>query len=45
VLFQPIAADDVASLVAKTALAAPLNGFVEIAARNARRSRKSSPAI
>jgi uncharacterized protein YbjT (DUF2867 family) len=31
VLFQPIAADDVASLVAEAALAAPLNGIVEIA--------------
>ena len=31
VLFQPIAADDVASIVAETALAAPRNGIVEIA--------------
>ena len=31
VLFQPIAADDVAPLVAEAALAAPRNGIVEIA--------------
>ena len=31
VLFQPIAADDVASVVAETALVAPRNGIVEIA--------------
>ena len=31
VLFQPIAADDVALFVAEAALAAPLNGFLEIA--------------
>jgi uncharacterized protein YbjT (DUF2867 family) len=31
VLFQPIAADDVAPIVAETALAAPRNGIVEIA--------------
>ena len=31
VLFQPIAADDVAALVAEVALAAPKNGIVEIA--------------
>jgi uncharacterized protein YbjT (DUF2867 family) len=31
VLFQPIAADDVASVVAEMALAAPRNGIVEIA--------------
>jgi uncharacterized protein YbjT (DUF2867 family) len=31
VLFQPIAADDVAAVVAETALAAPRNGVVEIA--------------
>ena len=31
VLFQPIAADDVAPIVAKVALAAPRNGIVEIA--------------
>ena len=31
VLFQPIAADDVAGFVAETALAAPRNGVVEIA--------------
>jgi uncharacterized protein YbjT (DUF2867 family) len=31
VMFQPIAADDVASFVAKYALAAPINGKVEIA--------------
>ncbi len=30
-LFQPIAADDVAAMVAEVALAAPLNGIVEIA--------------
>jgi uncharacterized protein YbjT (DUF2867 family) len=30
-LFQPIAADDVAAIVAKVALAAPKNGIVEIA--------------
>jgi uncharacterized protein YbjT (DUF2867 family) len=30
-LFQPIAADDVAAIVADVALAAPLNGIVEIA--------------
>jgi uncharacterized protein YbjT (DUF2867 family) len=30
-LFQPIAADDVAPIVAEAALAAPLNGIVEIA--------------
>src|SRR5262249_25509581 len=30
-LFQPIAADDVASVVAETALAAPRNGIIEIA--------------
>ena len=31
VLFQPIAADDVAPIVAEAALAAPINGIVEIA--------------
>ena len=31
VLFQPIAADDVAAIVADAALAAPRNGIVEIA--------------
>ena len=31
VLFQPIAADDVATFVAEAALAAPRNGIVEIA--------------
>jgi uncharacterized protein YbjT (DUF2867 family) len=31
VLFQPIAADDVAAIVADVALAAPRNGIVEIA--------------
>jgi uncharacterized protein YbjT (DUF2867 family) len=31
VMFQPIAADDVAASVAETALAAPRNGVVEIA--------------
>jgi uncharacterized protein YbjT (DUF2867 family) len=30
-LFQPIAADDVAAIVAEVALAAPRNGIVEIA--------------
>ena len=30
-LFQPIAADDVAAIVAEVALAAPRNGLVEIA--------------
>src|SRR5262245_1817703 len=30
-LFQPIAADDVAAMVAEVALAAPRNGIVEIA--------------
>ena len=30
-LFQPIAADDVAAILAETALAAPLNGVVDIA--------------
>jgi uncharacterized protein YbjT (DUF2867 family) len=33
VLFQPIAADDVAAIVADVALAAPRNGIVEIAGR------------
>ena len=31
ILFQPIAADDVAAIVADVALAAPRNGIVEIA--------------
>ncbi len=31
ILFQPIAADDVAPIVAETALAAPRNGIIEIA--------------
>jgi uncharacterized protein YbjT (DUF2867 family) len=31
VLFQPVAADDVAAIVAETALAAPRNGVIEIA--------------
>jgi len=31
ILFQPIAADDVASIVAEVALAVPRNGIVEIA--------------
>jgi uncharacterized protein YbjT (DUF2867 family) len=31
ILFQPIAADDVAAVVAETALAAPRNGIIEIA--------------
>ena len=30
-LFQPIAADDVAAIVADVALATPLNGIIEIA--------------
>ena len=30
-MFQPIAADDVAAIVAETALAAPRNGVLEIA--------------
>jgi uncharacterized protein YbjT (DUF2867 family) len=30
-LFQPIAADDVAAMVAKTAVAKPVNGIIEIA--------------
>ena len=30
-MFQPIAADDVAAIVAEVALAAPRNGIVEIA--------------
>jgi uncharacterized protein YbjT (DUF2867 family) len=30
-LFQPIAADDVAAIVAEVALAAPRNGIIEIA--------------
>src|SRR5246127_2488022 len=37
-LFQPIAADDVAPVVAEVALAAPRNGIVEIAGRNERLS-------
>ena len=41
-LFQPIAADDVAPIVAEVALAAPRNGIVEIA--NERRSTNSWPA-
>jgi uncharacterized protein YbjT (DUF2867 family) len=44
-LLQPIAADDVATIVAEVALANPRNGIVEIAARNERRSTKSSLAI
>jgi uncharacterized protein YbjT (DUF2867 family) len=34
VLIQPMAADDVASSVARVAVAAPLNGMVEVAGRN-----------
>jgi uncharacterized protein YbjT (DUF2867 family) len=30
-LFQPVAADDVAAILAETALAAPLNGVIDIA--------------
>src|SRR5918996_1169732 len=37
-LFQPIAADDVAAIVADVALAAPRNGIVEIAGRVEERS-------
>ena len=44
-LFQPIAADDVAAIVADVALATPRNGIVEIAGRNGRRSTNLSPAI
>ena len=44
-LFQPIAADDVAAIVAEVALAAPRNGIVEIAGPDERRSVKMSPAI
>ena len=45
-LFQPIAADDVAAIVAEVALAAPRNGIVEIAGpERALPSTKSSPAI
>jgi uncharacterized protein YbjT (DUF2867 family) len=40
ILFQPIAADDVAANVADVALAVPRNGIVEIA-----RSTRSSPVI
>jgi uncharacterized protein YbjT (DUF2867 family) len=39
VLFQPIAADDIAPIVAEVALAAPQNGIVEIAGPE-RHSRK-----
>jgi uncharacterized protein YbjT (DUF2867 family) len=38
-LFQPIAADDVAAIVADVALAAPRSGIVEIARRPPRRQR------
>jgi uncharacterized protein YbjT (DUF2867 family) len=31
VMFQPIAADDVAAIVAEVALAAPCNGIIEVA--------------
>ena len=44
-LFQPIAADDVAAVVADAALAAPRNGIVEIAGPERARSTKLSPAI
>jgi hypothetical protein len=44
-LFQPIAADDVAAIVADVALAAPRTASSRSPARNERRSTKSSPAI
>jgi uncharacterized protein YbjT (DUF2867 family) len=44
-LFQPIAADDVAAIVADVALAAPRNVSSRSPARNERRSTNSSPAI
>jgi uncharacterized protein YbjT (DUF2867 family) len=44
-LFQPIAAEDVATVVADVALAAPRNGIVEIAGPSERGLTKSSPAI
>src|SRR5262249_17910237 len=43
ILFQPIASDDVAAMVADAALAAPRNGIVEIAGRDGARSNESSP--
>ncbi len=46
VLFQPIAADDVAARVAEAAVAEPQNGIVEIAGlEQGTISTKSSPAI
>ena len=45
VLFQPIAADDVAASVADVALAAPQMASLRSPARNERHSTKSSPAI
>jgi hypothetical protein len=44
-LFQPIAGDDVAAIVADVALAAPRNALSRSPVRNERRSTKSSPAI
>jgi uncharacterized protein YbjT (DUF2867 family) len=44
-LFQPIAADDVAAIVADTALAAPRNATIEIAGPARRPSTKSSEVI
>jgi hypothetical protein len=44
-LFQPIAADDVAVMIAEVALVALRNGIVEIAGPEQGRSTKSSPAI
>ena len=44
-LFQPIAANDVAAIVAEVALAAPRNGIVRSPAWKERRSTKSSLAI
>jgi uncharacterized protein YbjT (DUF2867 family) len=44
-LFQPIAADDVAAIVADVALKDPRNGIVEIAGPERRRSTNSSPVI
>jgi uncharacterized protein YbjT (DUF2867 family) len=44
-LFQPIAADDVAAIVADTALAAPRNATIEIAGPARRPSTESSEVI
>jgi uncharacterized protein YbjT (DUF2867 family) len=44
-LFQPIAADDVAAIVADVAVAMPRNGIVEIAGPERHRSTKLLPAI